>query len=149
MSNKTQLQTNNTVLDALITRVSAAKDVAASLPEAGSDGSGGSVETCTVVINHPFIAGNTNECINSYFATTYIDGQYSADYALNGVYTSQVTISNVICGTVLYIYSMIDSCVWGFSTDKAEVLENGGGRFIIKATASAGETATITIYDDD
>ena len=38
MSNKTQLQTNNTNLDALITRVNAAKDVAASLPEAGGGG---------------------------------------------------------------------------------------------------------------
>lgn len=47
MSNKTQLQTNNTTLDALITRVNAAKDTAASLPEAGSSG-GGSVETITI-----------------------------------------------------------------------------------------------------
>ena len=46
MSNKTQLQTNNTNLDALISRVNAAKNVAASLPEAG--GSGGSLETVTV-----------------------------------------------------------------------------------------------------
>lgn len=36
MSNKTQLQTNNTNLDALIARVNSAKDVAASLPESGS-----------------------------------------------------------------------------------------------------------------
>jgi hypothetical protein len=36
MSNKTQLQTNNNALDALITRVNAAKDVAASLPDAGN-----------------------------------------------------------------------------------------------------------------
>ena len=49
MSNKTQLQTNNTALDALITRVNAAKNIAASLPEAGG-GSGGSIETCTVTI---------------------------------------------------------------------------------------------------
>lgn len=39
MSNKTQLQTNNTDLDALIARVNAAKDTAASLPDAGSGGS--------------------------------------------------------------------------------------------------------------
>jgi hypothetical protein len=38
MSNKTQLQTNNTALDALITRVNAAKETAASLPDAGSGG---------------------------------------------------------------------------------------------------------------
>lgn len=49
MSNKTQLQTNNSALDALIVRVNAAKDTAASLPEAsGSSGSGESVETCNV-----------------------------------------------------------------------------------------------------
>ena len=50
MSNKQQLQTNNTALDALITRVNAAKDVAASLPEAGGSG-GGSVETCIVTLS--------------------------------------------------------------------------------------------------
>jgi hypothetical protein len=44
MSNKSQLQTNNTALDALITRVTAAKEVAASLPESGG---GGSIETYT------------------------------------------------------------------------------------------------------
>lgn len=33
MSNKTQLQTNNTNLDALIARVNTAKDAAASLPD--------------------------------------------------------------------------------------------------------------------
>ena len=36
MSNKQQLQTNNINLDALITRVNAAKDIAASLPEAST-----------------------------------------------------------------------------------------------------------------
>ena len=48
MSNKLQLQANNANLDALITRVNAAKNIAASLPEAG--GSGGDVEMCTVTI---------------------------------------------------------------------------------------------------
>lgn len=41
MSNKEKLQTNNDTLDALISRVNAAKDIAASLPEAGGGGSGG------------------------------------------------------------------------------------------------------------
>lgn len=45
MSNKTQLQTNNADLQSLIDRINAAKDTAASLPEAGG---GGSLETCTV-----------------------------------------------------------------------------------------------------
>lgn len=50
MSNKTQLQTNNTALDGYIARINAAKDVAASLPEAGSGG-GASMETCTVTLS--------------------------------------------------------------------------------------------------
>ena len=56
MSNKTQLQTNNTNLDALIARVNAAKDVAASLPEAGGGSGGGSVEvvTGTITASSPF-----------------------------------------------------------------------------------------------
>lgn len=49
MSNKTQLQTNNTALDGYIARINAAKEVAAGLPESGGSG-GGSVETCTVTI---------------------------------------------------------------------------------------------------
>lgn len=49
MSNKTQLQTNNTALDGYIARINAAKDVAAGLPEAGGSG-GASVETCTVTV---------------------------------------------------------------------------------------------------
>ena len=50
MSNKTQLQTNNTNLDALITRVNAAKDTVASLPNAGSSGGGG-VSSATITIS--------------------------------------------------------------------------------------------------
>ena len=38
MSNKTQLQTNNTALDALIARVNSVKNTAASLPEANRPG---------------------------------------------------------------------------------------------------------------
>lgn len=53
MSNKTRLQTNNTTLDGYIARVNTAKDVAASLPDAGNGGSGGgSVETCTVMFGN-------------------------------------------------------------------------------------------------
>jgi hypothetical protein len=47
MSNKTQLQTNNASLEEYITRINAAKEVAAGLPEAGG---GGSVETSNVTI---------------------------------------------------------------------------------------------------
>lgn len=49
MSNKTQLQTNNTTLDGYIARINAAKEVAASLPEAGNGNS--TIETATVTLN--------------------------------------------------------------------------------------------------
>lgn len=51
MSNKTQLQTNNLMLNTFVNRINAAKDTAASLPEAS--GGSGSVETCTVTYD-PF-----------------------------------------------------------------------------------------------
>ena len=52
MSNKTQLQTNNTALDGYIARINAAKETAASLPEAG--GSGGSVNIKNIQVTGNF-----------------------------------------------------------------------------------------------
>lgn len=94
MSNKTQLQTNNVNLDALITRVNAAKDTAASLPEAG-----GSVETCTIDY---FDAGNgywisVTRVIDGCITTTIID------LASNNLYGTGFTIDNVVKGTKLLI----------------------------------------------
>ena len=57
MSNKAQLQTNNTALDGYIARINAAKDVAASLPEAGSGGGGSGSRTVRVsVINQSILS---------------------------------------------------------------------------------------------
>lgn len=146
MSNKTQLQTNNINLDALITRVSAAKDVAASLPSAG--GGASSVETCTVIINHP---NSSQDKLEQYFVTTYINGEYTASYNVtyNNPIITPLTINNVVCGSQLYLESRVDSMMWGYSTEKAEVMQKLAGYFVIKITAGAGETATIDIYDID
>ena len=70
MSNKTQLQTNNTNLDALITRVNAAKNTAASLPSAGGSSGGG--ETCTLTIE----ADGPNE----YYTGTLVYMNYAGEY---------------------------------------------------------------------
>lgn len=92
MSNKTQLQTNNTTLDTLITRVNAAKDTAASLPEAGSgSGGGASVETANVTVTGWWrrIAASvyTNGSISSIILTGIDDGD----------------ISNVVRGSAIFI----------------------------------------------
>lgn len=90
MSNKTQLQTNNTALDTLITRVNAAKDTAASLPEAG--GGGGSVKTCTVTIR------SNMSC--AIYGTEYIDGEIGRIEEICRQ-NSSITISNVVKNSTL------------------------------------------------
>ena len=53
MSNKTQLQTNNAALDGYITRINAAKEIAASLPNAGGSSSSG------IELPDTIVAGDT------------------------------------------------------------------------------------------
>lgn len=80
MSNKTQLQTNNTALDGYIARINVAKEIAASLPEAG--GSGGGTISVTVYNNSvsPVYYWDANGVLNNVSAnsTATVD-------ALNGV----------------------------------------------------------------
>lgn len=92
MSNKTQLQTNNNALDGYIARVNAAKEVVATLPEAGSGGGGGNEDF------DAFIAGTLTD-INSgatkiasyaFYLRTELESAYFpnaesiAMYAFNG-----------------------------------------------------------------
>lgn len=96
MSNKTQLQTNNTNLDALITRVNAAKDVAASLPEAG--GSGGGVETFDLELQ------SDGQSYVTYIAyVSYVNGEYQYHYDFVGeafpVKSYPITLSNIVLKT--------------------------------------------------
>ena len=89
MSNKTQLQTNNTTLDGYIARINAAKEVAASLPDAGGSG-GASVETCTVEIS--------STTVRYYAATRYVDGLFVAE-CKNCYASSSATITDVVVGS--------------------------------------------------
>lgn len=76
MSNKTQLQTNNTNLQSLIDRVNAAKDIAASLPEAGSGGSsGGGLDINGIIEEYQVLAG---ENINAGDFVEFITNTYKA-----------------------------------------------------------------------
>lgn len=105
MSNKTQLQTNNTALDALITRVNAAKDVAASLPEAGGGGGNANIEICTVTISFTnsdprevFISGTQLEDGNI-VPFTFVDSDDSSSQS----FSSPLTIVNIVKNTIITV----------------------------------------------
>lgn len=93
MSNKTQLQTNNTALDGYIARINAAKEVAAGLPEAGGSG-GGSVETCTGTVKSAGIP-NTN-------SVWFLNSDMQPDYCTPGSKTA--TTFTTIKGSFVFIY---------------------------------------------
>lgn len=113
MSNKTQLQTNNTALDGYIARINAAKETAASLPDAGSGGSGGG--TISVTVNNssmnPVYYWDANGTINnvaSYFSQTV--------NALNGVLFYAQEVSTDYTGNYLN-YSIFNSQIAMFLSD--------------------------------
>ena len=107
MSNKSQLQTNNTNLDALISRINAAKNTAASLPSAGGSSGGGSIETCTVDILYEGISlidESAAECV------VYTNGQGEVivatkdDWEIEGsAFMANASLSiTVMKGSLLY-----------------------------------------------
>lgn len=142
MSNKTQLQTNNTALDALITRVNAAKDTAASLPEAG--GGGGSVETCTVTIT-TLMGGSIAEV----FITQCVNGIIST-LSKNTIGEKTTTIENVVCNSVISFYTSISAIIPNSSaTDGATRVIVYGNNWVFSAPTVANSNATIEVWDDD
>lgn len=144
MSNKTQLQINNVALDELIERVEAAKDVAASLPEAA--GSGGGVETCTIQINNT-ITDRWSYSYTSYDGTR-LSGQCNDDM-FEGVGANNVTISNVVCGSavtvvespgVYEVYSSLSDDTMQFIGGHANI-----GVIVFTAPTTPNTTATVTL----
>ena len=92
MSNKTQLQTNNTNLDALIARVNAAKITVASLPEAGGgEPGGGSLETVTITLSDHLMEPGS--------MVYYLDSTFSLQSAYLVANMSFTTIKNSILVT--------------------------------------------------
>ena len=130
MSNKTQLQTNNSALDALITRVNAAKDTAASLPEAGSGG--GSVETCTLELT-------TNTQL------TYVNySTMDSDGKIKWEQVSKVSNSislTVICGTLVQVMSQMST---NMTLSKASSVSNTNTIKVFVIEANNGEVASAT-----
>lgn len=76
MSNKTQLQTNNTALDGYIARINAAKEVAASLPDVGGGGSSEDLEALEVLCDWSILT-------DSYSIPTICIGNYHPSYYMH------------------------------------------------------------------
>lgn len=106
MSNKTQLQTNNTNLDTLITRVNAAKDVAASLPEAGPEGDESSnIDGWSGVIEKAGVLGSAGRYVVHYVDSTLTHNWFMME--TNGSYDIEIA-----AGTFITCLSCEGNDIW-------------------------------------
>lgn len=136
MSYLTQLQTNNTNLQACINKANA-------LPEAGSGGGGGSVETCTVNISSeiPIYA-------ISYFGVK--NGSLtSMIYEAEGEMNTNFSIT-CLCNSFLVLHYPNGTVFGGFVTDNVASRYINSNRDTIYFTLSApsGGVSTINIKTD-
>lgn len=132
MSNKTQLQTNNTKLDELTSLAATMKDKAAALPDAG----GGSVETCTFkCINN---SGYTD--LASFAVSVLLeDGTIDAIEVSDDVYAS-----NVVCGSAIGVVKNNAPYVNASITYDGAIV-SAAGIYTLKAPTVSGEVATVII----
>lgn len=140
MSNKTQLQTNNTALASLTDRVLAAKDTAAALPDAGSGG-GSSVETCTVSV------GTKSSLIArpSWSFLVYENNALSVYHPSLNMLTmvDQIVVENVVCGSFIYTDGFSNSPVANVTQNVTVIDDNSGSSTIAVVNAPAGGRARI------
>lgn len=135
---KTQLQTNNAKLEALITELQG--------KAAGGGSGGGSIDTCTLIFytgggaDYELLYGIYGVCATVVNEDGAIDALYKGNLAPG----STTTIDNVVCGSMVYCRTD-DSFV---TTSGAQAIASGAGQKVYKITAGAGETAEIRGYLD-
>lgn len=130
MSNKTQLQANNTQLASLIQ----------TLQGKATGGGGASVETCTVTVNA--VGGY----VTTYLFTTYENGQWGA--ACNWFMDdTTVTIENVSCNTAFCIATNLAGASARITGDVER--QGASGQYLFYFLKSnPGSTVTLEIYSD-
>lgn len=110
----------------------------------GSGGSGGSVETCTVILS-------TDGSISSgfqYCFSAYVDETIVATYAASA--GRSVTLLNVVCGSAIMIETntvAIEPA--GSVANGGKYLGNGLYTYYFEAPSDWGVTATFSFYDND
>lgn len=108
----------------------------------GSGGSGGSVETCTVIIT-------SSIPINYLCATTMID-EGIAGYYYNYMGTQSlttITIEKVVCGSFIGLYTGLGIPAASI-LNGGEIVHAGAGYITIRAPQEEGVTCTISLYDN-
>lgn len=141
MSNLSRIQTNNASLDACIEKANA-------LPDAGS---GGRVETCTVVFN--IVGGSADTYLSPLPILTHVNGEYKPLFI--NTKNVNVTIQNCVCKQTFYasVYAGRLQYVANATIDGNATLidpdydtlwaDSGRGVFL---NANNGETVTFTAY---
>lgn len=145
MSNKTQLQTNNTELSSLI------ETIRGKVAGSGGSGSGASIETCTLSLDV-----FTDSAASGYFCTCWENNTFVVK---SGVFkygsVNKIMVENVVCNSCVFISSYIGSAFIGHQETNVELINYFGADTLrsfnagYKITAPAGGTATINVYDND
>jgi hypothetical protein len=141
MSNKIQLQINNTSLDSYIARINAAKDIVAGLPGAGG---GASIETCTITFNY---ITNARMGINFiHYTKAGINGPELVSLQIEKYENYATTLEDVICNTMILVYIEEAFPVNELSSNIIEVSDMlGAGRVFMPVSGGSG---TITINNN-
>ena len=150
MSNKTQLQTNNAALDSYIARINAAKDVAASLPEADSGGGGGGIETCTVVIriNFDFLDPSIYYITQNQSGEVEIKSDYNFYHPNGDSSVMEYTAENVCCNSMMVLFESGWMLPINYTINgTASMFEHASGQSIILSPSVSNENCVITIHD--
>lgn len=112
-------------------------------------GGGASIDTCTVTI-----MSRIGGYLHCYGATCYSDGKVNAivdgQNVGNGTQATNITLKNVVCGSVLYVKTN-GAIIPAYSvTNNSEVYAfDTNGSWVVKVTASPNVSETITLWDDD
>lgn len=140
MSNKTQLQTNNTQLASLIS----------TLQGKAAGGGGAAVETCSVRV----YATDGATCLYQVQYTAFEDGKVVSKRVVNNedyvLQNFDITYENVCCGTVFYVSGgAMSGVAWTLSGAEHATEYGGYDSRWFRVNVAAGETATIKMNDDD
>lgn len=113
---------------------------------AGSGGGSGDVPTCTVTVSA------FDDIITSYGYSYFRNGEYGYDYVNFSdpeAYISEVVMTNIICGSFFDVYNKYSYTGAIFSDNIRDVNINSHYSGVYRAPTTTGDSATMTLFDDD